>query len=141
MHNLRFIGFILLVLLLLNACYNDIESYTLGRGIYYTFEANLKYTTIDKMEDRYNQTLAETANVQFVEPSQIMSLFNDLALIAALEVDNPYGLMGDLSELLRGAGAEYAEDGSMISVRPVSVGMLRAFSRGWKNSKLEKSTR
>jgi len=140
MYKVRFIGLVLLAMLF-SACWNDIESYTLGRSMYYTFEANLKPEIIDRLEDRFNLLLSETAGVTIVTPTQTIDLFNDMAMIIATDYENPYGLMGDLSELFRGAGAEYNEEGAMVSIRPIPVGMPRAFSRGWKNSKLEKSTR
>lgn len=131
----------LLVSVLFIGCWNDVESYALGRSIYYAFEANLKPETVDRLENRFNRLLDETSGVTIVTPTQTIILFNDMALIIATEHENPYGLMGDLSELFAGAGASYNDDGSMVSVRPIPVGMPRAFSRGWKNSKLEMSTR
>lgn len=131
----------LLVGVLFIGCYNDVESYVLGRSMYYVFEANLKPETIDKLENRFNQLLTETSGVTIVNPSQTIAMFNDMGLIIATEYENPYGLMGDLSELFAGAGAEYNDDGSMAYIRPIPVGMPRAFSRGWKNSKLDMSTR
>ena len=131
----------LLIAVLTIGCWNDLESYALGRGMYYTLEANLKPETVGKLEDRYNQTLDEIASVTIVTPTQIMSLFNDMALIMTADIKNPYGLMGDLSEFFRGAGAEFAEDGSMIDVRPITAAQLRAFSRGWKNSKADLNAR
>lgn len=129
----------LIILPLLLACWEDVESYMLGRSIYYTFEANLKPETMKKLEDRYNVTLAQVAGVYTISSDQIVSLFNDMAMIIAADYKNPYGLMGDLNELFRAAGAKYAEDGSMLELgRPITAETLRAFSRGWINSKSDR---
>jgi len=134
----RIIALLIFVVLLVG-CWNDVESYVLGRSLYYTFEANLQPETMKKLEDRYNVTLDEVSGVATVSSAQVVSLFNDMAMIIATDYENPYGLMGDLNELFRAAGAEYADDGSMLSLdRPITAETLRAFSRGWVNSKLDK---
>ena len=135
----KLVPVLLVMVALLIGCWNDVESYMLGRSLYYTFEANLKPETMKKLEDRYNVTLAQIANVATVSSDQVVSLFNDMAMIIATDYKNPYGLMGDLNELFRAAGAEYAENGAMISLnRPITAETLRAFSRGWVNSKSDK---
>ena len=135
----KLIPVLLVLMLFVVGCWEDIESYMLGRSMYYTFEANLKPETMKKLEDRYNVTLAQVNATFTVSSDQVVSLFNDMAMIIAADYKNPYGLMGDLNELFRAAGAKYAEDGSMLKLgRPITAETLRAFSRGWVNSKSDK---
>ena len=120
---------------------SNFEGYTAGRLLYYSFEANVSTNTVNRLENRFNKLLDETVDLAMVTPAQTIALFNDMGLIVASEYKNPYGLLGDLSEVLGGAGAAYSENGEMVSIRPISRGMFTAFSRGWINSKSELSTR
>ena len=129
---------VLLIGTSLIACWgSNLESYAMGRSMYYAIEAGVSEETVGRLEDRFNQLLDATAGVVVVEPTQTIGMFSDMAMILAAEVENPYGLMGDLSYLLGDAGAVYTEEGEMLSVRPIPRKMFVAFSMGWKNSKYE----
>lgn len=142
MKRLSLFALVLLVGISLAGCWgSNLESYAMGRSMYYGIEATVSSGTIDRLEDRFNQLLAETAGVVMVEPTQTMALYTDMAMIMSGDVKNPYGLMGDLTFLLSESGAEYGQDGGMLSVNPIPREMFVAFSMGWKNSKYEMSSR
>ncbi|GAG93591.1 unnamed protein product [marine sediment metagenome] len=133
----RFLMIIASCLFIVSCWGSTLESYGMGRLMYYSIEANVSPATVDKLENRFNVLLDETKDFATVTSAQTLALFNDMGVILAAEHANPYGLMGDLTELLGLAGAEYAPDGSMLSVRPMPRAVFAAFSRGWKNSKAE----
>lgn len=138
MKRLVSLAMVVLLGISLIACWGStLESYGMGRLMYYSIEANVSASAVDKLENRFNDLLAETKDFATVTPTQTTAMFNDMGMILAAEHANPYGLMGDLTELLGNAGAEYAPDGSMLSVRPMPRAVFSAFSRGWKNSKVE----
>ena len=68
----KLVPVLLVLVTLLFGCWNDIESYMLGRSVYYTFEANLKPETMKKLEDRYNVTLAEVNATFTVSSAQVV---------------------------------------------------------------------
>ena len=115
----------------------NMESYTAGRFSYYMMEENLSPETIDRLENRWNRLLDETSGVVMVEPDQIKTMFMDMSLIIALEVENPYGILGDITYLFSESGAEYSPTGEMTYIRPMKRQTFVAFSQGWKNSKYE----
>jgi len=138
MKNVKIVMAFILTVALLTGCWgSSFESYMAGRTMYYGLVETLQPSTIERMENRFDALLEETQGVAMVEPTQTMAMFNDQLVIASSEVENSYGLIGDLAFLMEEAGAEFNETGEMTYVRPMPRGVFLAFSRGWLNSKAE----
>ena len=131
---------VIVMVLTLIAC-NDIGGYITGRSMYYSIEATVSDSVVDKLENLFNKLLDDTQGAAAATPEQTMSMFNDLIMILALETSNPYGLVGDMTFFLSDAGAEYNAGGKMIDVGLIPRSYYLSFSAGWKNSKMELAAR
>jgi len=117
---------------------HNVSAYATGRTSYYVVEGAVSAETVGRLEDRYNEFLAETQGVVVVEPTQSMALINDMMMILSVETDDPYGIIGDLIYSLRLFGAEFQGEGDevkMTAIQPVPRTLYVSYSDGWKQSK------
>ena len=140
MKKLILVPLAIVMVIMLIAC-NDIGGYITGRSMYYSIEAAVSDSVIDKLENRFNKLLDDTLGAAAATPEQTMAMFNDMIMILALETSNPYGLVGDMTFFLGNAGAEYDAGGKMIDVGLISRTYYLSFSASWKNSKAELNSR
>jgi hypothetical protein len=116
------------------------SAYAAGRTGFYVVDGNVSTAAREALEYRYDAFLAETAGVLVIEPTQTMSLVNDMAIILSSETSDPYGLLMDLLYGLKMFGAEFVDGyGEMTSIQPVPRNLFVSFSDGWRNSRLVES--
>ena len=142
------LSFILLAIVLLSGCTwmgqladsagHNTGAYFAGRGSYPVVHAVIKDATIDKMEDRFNKLLADTAAVVVVEPAQSKVFINDLLFIMTADTSDPYALLSDLTFLLSQFGATFEGEGTdkkLTGIQPVPRSLYQNYSYGWKATK------
>jgi hypothetical protein len=119
-------------------------AYFSGRGVCVGVN-ELTPDSMDALEQRYGEFMTATAAQDIITPDQSMELYNDLALILAQQVADPYGLLNDLTFIMSQYGAQFATATAlddietdvkiMTEIQPVPRNLYVAFARGWDASK------
>lgn len=86
-------------------------------------DADLSRSWVDLMQSG--------AGAEMIAPTQLRVFYNDMLQIISRQVDDPYGLIGDLGVLLMIFGAQYDEAGGLVSINPVPMAIMRMFELGY----------
>ena len=98
--------------------------------------------TINKLAPRIDADLSNewrammASNTGAIVPgTAIVQFYNRTALLMTGNVDDPYGLLADLSVLLTLYGAQYAPDKKLVFVQDAPRAVLEYFELGYSGGK------
>lgn len=146
MKKLSFVAIVLLVgllsgcagLQLSNDTATKATAYTAGRFMYYAIDQYAN-ASIRALELSYNDFMAKTVGMDIVPAAEVIALYNEQVLILSREVDDPYGLIGDLNFFLTQCGGQFAvnenDQNVLTKINDVPRALFQAFQIGWINSK------
>jgi len=121
-----------------NAPVNNSVGYFAGKGVALAVHEIVEHdTTVPALEAKYDKFLEITINVEIIQPAISMQLYNDLILILGREIDDPYGLIADLTFLMSQFGAEFAvgDNKVMTGIAPIPREIYVSFAMGWDQGK------
>lgn len=92
-----------------------------------SIDARLTAEWVDMMDRNKGQTVISSA--------EMLRFYNRCISIIGLKVNDKYGLIGDLSMLIRIYGAQFDNTGVMVAVQPVPIPVMEVFGQGWANGR------
>lgn len=117
---------------------NDANSqamgYIAGKGMGLAIN-KLAPKSAPQLETAWKDMLSVYAPADAIPGAEMVKFYNKCALILVGEVNDPYGLLGDLSALGTIYGAQYAPDGSMTAMSDVPRNVADYFALGYSSGK------
>jgi len=109
-------------------------SYAAGKGLGYGIN-RIAPDADEKLGESWNNFMDRNASIQMVSPEEIISLYSELSMVLSSHVNDPLGLLGDLSALLMIFNAEFTGEGKLINIDEVPIVYLRLFELGYIGGK------
>jgi hypothetical protein len=112
------------------------SAYTGGRGAGVAVY-ELSPDSISALEERYDRFYTESSTLDLIPPEMTIELTNDLFLILAREIKDPYMVIQDFVNLLEIFGAQFVGEGieaRLESIQEIPRNLFVRFGRGWDTS-------
>lgn len=108
--------------------------YAAGKGMGYGIN-KLSPEADKELGGAWKNFMERVSPMQTVPSDEVIHLYTELTMILSSHVNDPYGLLGDLSAMLMIFNAEFSGEGTLIKIDSVPVIYLRLFELGYIGGK------
>jgi len=115
---------------------NQVIAYLAGKGVGITINT-LAPKADEPLTKSYKDMMEKNKGNEIVPAQDVMNFYNNCIMdILPLFYNDPYGLVGDLSMLLKIYGAQLSPSGAMVMAQDIPYVVLETFGQGYRNGQI-----
>jgi len=112
----------------------QVMAYASGKGMGVAINEIIPGVDAD-LGDAWKDLIKNNEGNEIIPADQMVIFYNDCIGIISAKIDDPYGLIQDLSVMLTIYGAQFDESGKMTFIQPVPMNIMRYFEMGYRNGR------